>query len=362
MQGCATTPITNGHPATKYVSEARIAGPPPTLTRVLVVITLTVPPWGHMITAELFSRCAKLEHLQRAVVDVHFAIGDGDRVGAPRERDSRGIQRYRVLIGVGNGYGPGIVVEQDLVRRDGHDSLDGRRCVAGQLAAAPVTAHPDRIGNVASLEFDPHARAGFGQECDAHVLSRVRHARHTPSGLLIAENRRHLRLDPQRGGIDAGAGTAILSVEAIPDPLEHFHHDLFVEAAHQSPPGRPPPDGCGPTALRTRTKLILCALRSIVCRTLHTKYLPEFKLPAPLIWTTVPTRSTAFRRETSASPWQRTNQPASRSSDCARRFNSPPSSTGVVSITVLALPANVARSRSASGSRPEAVASTLTPS
>src|SRR5262249_5493506 len=160
---------------------------------------------------------------------------------------------------------------------------------------------------------------------------------------------------------------AILAVETVPYSFEQFQECLLVhhpspptplssargERSHSSPPRSPPPaaDGGGPIALRTRTNFILCDCAVIVCRTLHTKYFPECRLPTPSTCTTVPTRSTPCSRARSASPSQRRNQPASRNSDFARIVSSPASSTGAVSNTDIGLPVKSARPRSSSSGR-----------
>src|SRR5262249_11852956 len=156
---------------------------------------------------------------------------------------------------------------------------------------------------------------------------------------LAAEHGRHLGLDAQRVGIDVGDCAAIFPVEPVAHPVDEIHHELLVDLGHGSPPRSPPPPaGGGPTALRTSTTRILCASCVKVWRTLQTKYLPEFRLPAPSICTIVPARSTLPRRPASVSPSQRANQPASRSSAWARSVSSPASSTGAVSITVIGFP------------------------
>src|SRR5262249_2118453 len=171
---------------------------------------------------------------------------------------------------------------------------------------------------------------------------------------------------------------AILAVETVPYSFEQFQECLLVhhpspptplssargERSHSSPPRSPPPaaDGGGPIALRTRTNFILCDCAVIVCRTLHTKYFPECRLPTPSTCTTVPTRSTPCSRARSASPSQRRNQPASRNSDFARIVSSPASSTGAVSSTDIGLPAQAAGARASRSGRSVSVVSPPTPS
>ena len=72
------------------------------------------------------------------------------------------------------------------------------RGVGGLLAVVPVAADPDRIGDVAALELDPDAGADLGQEGEAHVRAGKRHAGPRPAGGLVAEHRRHARLDAHR--------------------------------------------------------------------------------------------------------------------------------------------------------------------
>src|SRR5262249_52813010 len=159
--------------------------------------------------------------------------------------------------------------------------------VARQLALAPIAARPHRVGHVAALELDPHARAGLGQESKADIGARIGHAGHAPAGFAVAEHRRHLGLDTQRVRVDCRHGAAILAVEPVAHAVEKLGHQGLVDDRHGSPPSRPPPPvGAGPTALRTSTKRILCASAVKLWRTLQTKYLPEFRLPAPSICTT----------------------------------------------------------------------------
>src|SRR5262249_9272520 len=159
---------------------------------------------------------------------------------------------------------------------------------------------------------------------------------------------RHLCFDSaDLTGIDVGDRAAVLAVVAVAQPVEDLDERRIVH--RPSPPSGPPPVAAGPTALRTRTKCILCASIPIEWRTLHTKYFPDANVPAPATATICPTRSTPPRRFTSASPSQRTNQPASPRTAALYASSAPASSAATVNNAVVSRPAKVLRSRSSSG-------------
>src|SRR6266853_2425558 len=127
------------------------------------------------------TRLNSLHNFQCAVVYIHFRVRNGHRVRSSRQGDSRGIQCDCVLIGIRDGDGLRIVVEQDLERRYGHYGFHFGSGVRWLLTTAPVASRPDGIGNVATLKFDPHPGSLLRQKGHAHVLPRIRNTRHAPS-------------------------------------------------------------------------------------------------------------------------------------------------------------------------------------
>lgn len=57
------------HPAMVYVSEGRRMKSPPALARVLLLVAITVPPCGHIMTLEVLSRFP--------IVDLRIARSNG---------------------------------------------------------------------------------------------------------------------------------------------------------------------------------------------------------------------------------------------------------------------------------------------
>ena len=82
--------------------------------------------------------------LQRAVVDVHLGIADGDLIAAALQRDAVGARVMTLLFwSVIVIFAP-CVIEQDAVPRPGDDHLDRRRRVGG--ASPSRQKQPVQIG------------------------------------------------------------------------------------------------------------------------------------------------------------------------------------------------------------------------
>ena len=62
---------------------------PPALALVLVVMAVTVPPCGHIMTLDELRRLAiSLHHFQCAIVHIHFGIGDFYFAATPFQSNS----------------------------------------------------------------------------------------------------------------------------------------------------------------------------------------------------------------------------------------------------------------------------------
>src|SRR6266536_2120223 len=146
-------------------------------SRVLLVMSMTLPPCGH-ISVLLVVRIGGTDlrsHLERvvdqtgagrgdldhAVVQVDLGAGDRQCAGAHLERNVRAADSELCPARVNELNDVVVFVDQDL--------MAGRRCQKTLRAAVwrrslvarkPATA-PDRPRNVASLELDPDAVAHF---------------------------------------------------------------------------------------------------------------------------------------------------------------------------------------------------------